>query len=42
MKLMNLGDHFLVCLSLGGGLRGMRNKALIGCMLHRAAREGGG
>ncbi len=41
MKLMNLGVHFLVCLSLGGGFRGIRNRALIGCMLQRAV-EGRG
>ena len=28
-------DHFLV-FSLGGGFRGIRNRALIGCMSHRA------
>ena len=35
--------HFLACFSRGGGFLGMRNRALIGCMLQRAAwREGRG
>ena len=34
--------HFLDCLSLGGGLRGIRKSALIGCMLHRAVCACGG
>lgn len=29
--------HFLTCLSFGGGFLGMRKRALMGCMLHRAA-----
>ena len=29
-------DHFLGALRRGGGLRGMRNNALIGCILQRA------
>ena len=41
MKLMNLGLHFLVCFSLGGGLRGIRNRARIGCMLQRAIEQRG-
>lgn len=41
MKFTNRGVHFLVCLSLGGGFRGIRNRALIGCMLHRAVRGKG-
>lgn len=35
--------HFLACFSRGGGFLGMRNRALMGCMLQRAAwREGRG
>ena len=32
-------DHFLGTLRRGGGFRGIRNRALIGCMLHRAERR---
>ena len=32
-------DHFLGTLRRGGGFRGIRNRALIGCMLHRAKRR---
>ena len=39
MKLTNLGLHLFVCLRRGGGFLGMRNKALIGCILQRAERE---
>ena len=41
MKLMNRGLHFLVCFSLGGGLRGIRNSARIGCILQRAIKQRG-
>ncbi len=33
-----VSHHFLV-LSLGGGFRGMRNSALMGCMSHKAVEK---
>ena len=34
--------HFLICLSFGGGFLGMRKRARMGCMLHRAVGKRGG
>lgn len=36
-----LATHHFLDLSLGGEFLGMRNSALMGCMSHSAAREGG-
>lgn len=38
MKSVNFLDHFFD-LSLGGGFRGMRKRARIGCMSHRAGTQ---